>query len=115
MTLPTRLEPVLAALLTASEGSREVTLDAIGDAVGVLAVSFEDIGALLASLERAGRRVVGPEGARGAANLARVLPAARALAASLGRRPSLAELATHTGLGEEDVRHALALGRVMGR
>ena len=115
MLLPSRLGPILAKLLAASEGSREVTLDEVGEAIGVAAVSFEDVEALLGALEGAGRRVRGPEGARGVGNLRRVLPEARALATSLGRRPTLAELAARTGLSEDDVRHALALGRVMGR
>lgn len=109
------LASILAALLASSEGAGEVTLDEIGEAVGVTAVSLEDVDALLVALEGAGRRVSGPQGARGVGNLRRVLPEARALAASLGRRPTLAELAARTGLSEEEVRHALALGRVMGR
>ena len=78
-------------------------------------VSTDDVDALLTALEEAGREVAGPEGARGVKNLQRVIPAARALAVSLGRPPTLAELAAQTGLSEEDVRHALALGRVLGR
>jgi len=113
--LPPRLEPVLARLLADSEGSRKVTLDDVGEAIGVAAVSTDDVDALLTALEKAGRAVVGPEGARGVGNLRRVLPAARALAASLGRAPTPAELAQKTGLSEDDVRHALALGQVMGR
>jgi hypothetical protein len=113
--LPPALAPVLARLLADSEGTRKVTLDDVGEAIGIIAVSTDDVDALLTALEKAGRTVVGPVGARGVQNLRRVLPAARALAASLGRPPSLAELAEKTGLSEDDVRHALALGRVMGR
>jgi uncharacterized protein YidB (DUF937 family) len=106
---------VLARLLADSAGTRKVTLDEIGEAIGVIAVSTDDVDALITALEKAGRAVVGPEGARGVGNLQRVLPVARALAASLGRAPSVTELAEKTGLSEEDVRNALALGRVMGR
>ncbi|MGO9712836.1 MAG: sigma-70 domain-containing protein [Polyangiaceae bacterium] len=113
--LPPKLEPVLARLLAQSDRVRRVTLDAVGEAIGVVAVSTDDVDVLLGALEAAGCEVVGPEGARGVANLRRVLPAARALAATLGRPPTLAELSKQTGLSEEDVRHALALGRVMGR
>ena len=109
------LAPVLARLLADSERTRRVTLDELGEAIGVIAVSIDDVDALLTALEAQGREVVGPEGARGVGNLQQVLPAARALAASLGRRPTLAELIEKTGLNEADVRHALALGRVMGR
>lgn len=109
------LARVLARLLVASERTRKVTLDEVGEAVGVLPVSTDEVDALLTALEKAGRTVVGPEGARGVGNLQRVLPAARELAARLGRRPTLAELTEKTGLSEDEVRHALALGRVMGR
>jgi hypothetical protein len=115
MSLPPKLAPVLARLLADSESSRRVTLDEVGEAVGVVAVSTDDVDALLAALEAAGRETVGPEGARGVENLRRVLPAARGLAASLGRPPTLGELVRQTGLSEDEVRHALALGRVMGR
>jgi hypothetical protein len=113
--VPPKLQPALARLLADSEASLRVTLDEVGEAAGVVAVSTDDADALLAALEAAGRVIVGPEGQRGVGNLQRVLPAARALAASLGRAPTLAELAQETGLSEDDVRHALALGRVMGR
>jgi hypothetical protein len=113
--LPSKLAPVVERLLADSAASRRVTLDEVGEAIGVVAVSTDDVDALLGALERAGREIVGPEGARGVKNLQRVIPAARALAGSLGRAPTLAELAMETGFSEEDVRHALALGRVMGR
>jgi hypothetical protein len=113
--LPPKLVAVAARLIAQSEASKQVTLDAIGEAIGVVAVSTDDVDVLLTWLEHAGRQVVGPEGARGVGNLQRVMPAARALATRLGRAPSLAELAAETGLAEADVRHALALGRVMGR
>jgi DNA-directed RNA polymerase sigma subunit (sigma70/sigma32) len=114
-TLPTKLAPILARLLAESADSRQVTLDEVGEAIGVLAVSTDDVDALLAALEKEGRQVKGPEGQRGVGNLRKVLPAARALTGSLGRAPTPAELAELTGLSEDDVRHALALGRVMGR
>ncbi len=113
--LPPRLVAVAARLIAESEDSKRVTLDAIGEAIGVVAVSTDDVDTLLTWLERAGREVVGPEGARGVGNLQRVMPAARALATRLGRAPTLAELVAETGLAEQDVRHALALGRVMAR
>jgi hypothetical protein len=113
--LPAKLEPIFAHLLSNSADSRRLTLDEVGEAIGVVAVSTDDVDVLLAALEKEGREVVGPEGARGVGNLRQVLPAARALTRSLGRAPTFAELAKQTGLSEDDVRHALALGRVMGR
>jgi hypothetical protein len=113
--VPAKLAAVLETLLAASATTKVVTLDSIGEAIGVVAVSTDDVDALITALEGAGRRVAGPEGQRGVGNLQRVLPAARALAGRLGRAPTLAEIAVETGIGEDDVRHALALGRVMGR
>jgi hypothetical protein len=113
--LPPKLAPVLEALKASSATSMTVSLDAMGEAIGLVPVSTDDVDALMKALEDAGRRIVGPEGARGVGNLRRVIPAARALTAKLGRKPTLTELAAETGIGEEDVRHALALGRVMGR
>jgi hypothetical protein len=109
------LRAVVQALLARSADTRQITLDAIGEAIGTLAVSTDDVDAVMAALEAEGRAIVGPEGARGASTLQRVIPAARALAASLGRKPTLDEIAAATGIDVEDVRHALALGSVMGR
>jgi hypothetical protein len=115
--VPPKLSVVATTLLerAARSGSKEISLDAIGEAIGVVPVSTEDVDALMAVLEGAGLRVAGPEGQRGVQNLQRIIPAARALAGRLGRAATLAELAAETGLAEEDVRHALALGSVMGR
>jgi hypothetical protein len=115
MDLPPRLAPIVQALLRASTDSREVSLDAIGDAIGVVAVSTDDVDAIMTALEQEGRRVVGPEGQRGERNLRVVLAGVRALTASLGRKPTLREIVAHTSLSEADVRHALSLGSVMGR
>jgi hypothetical protein len=113
--LPPKLVAVAEKLLASSAESKTISLDAMGGAIDLVPVSTEDVDALMSALEAAGRRIVGPEGARGAGNLRRVLPAARALTAKLGRSPTLAEIAAETGIGADDVRHALALGRVMGR
>jgi hypothetical protein len=115
MALRPRLEPIAKALLDASQWSMSITIDAIGDAIGTVAVSTDDVDALLDVLERAGRAIVAPEGQRGVANLQKVLAAVRELAARGGKKPTIPEIAAHTGIGETDVRHALALGRVMGR
>lgn len=113
--LPPKLAPIAATLIASSAASMTVSLDAMGEAIGLVPVSTDEVDALMTALENAGRRIVGPEGARGVGNLRRVIPAARALAATLGRKPTLGEIAAETGIGEDDVRHALALGRVMGR
>jgi len=103
------------ALLEASAETRAISLDAVGEAIGTRAVAPDEIEALLASLEASGRTILGPEGGGGEARLKAVLTAARALGPELGRKPTIAEIATRAGLSEEQVRHALALARVMQR
>lgn len=109
------LEDVVEVLLAASERSREVSLDAIGDAIGARAVSPDDVDAIMRALEAKDRRVVGPEGGGGEARLARVIDAARALKGELGRAATASEIAVRSGLSLDEVRHALALARVMQR
>jgi hypothetical protein len=92
-----------------------VTLDAIGDAIGVLTVSQDEIDEIMHAIERAGRRVVGPEGARNEATLRTVLDVARVLRAETGKAPTPGQIAARAGLEEERVRHALALARVMSK
>jgi hypothetical protein len=109
------IESVLIALLQASEVSREVSLDGIGEAFGTLAVTAEEIDQLLTDLEDRGRRVVGPSGGGGESRLKTVIAAARALEGELGRKARPAEIAARAGITEEQVRHALALARVIAR
>jgi len=106
---------VLEALLQASEDGGEITLDAIGDAIGVRAITPEEIDALMTALEAKGRRIAGPEGGGGEERLRAVVTAARALGPELGRKPTLAEIAARSGLSPLEVRHALALLQVMQR
>jgi uncharacterized protein YidB (DUF937 family) len=113
--LPPKLEKVAAALLAASAESKTISIDSIGGAIGLVPVSADDIEALMATLEEAGRAVIGPEGARGVGMLRLVIPAARELTAALGRKPTVPEIAARTGYNEDEVRQALALARVMGR
>ena len=109
------LASVVAKLLAESERSREVTLDAIGDAIGTRAASAEDVDGILRELESHGRRIVGPEGGSGEAHLKTVLLTARSLVAELGRKPTIAEISERAAMPEADVRHALFLSRIMQR
>ncbi len=111
---------VLEELLAESEkeGAGDITLDRFAGAVGVLAVTPEEIDALLAAVEARGVRVVAPESCGvgdGAQRLKLVIAAARRLGVELGRKPRPAEIAAAAGLTEEEVRLALRLGQVMGR
>lgn len=109
------LQAVVDALLLASERSKTVTLDAIGEAIGTKAVGTEEVDAIVSALEARGRKVLAPEGQRGEGHLRDVIAAARALKSELGRTPSAKEIAARSGLDERDVRHALELAKVMQR
>ncbi len=111
----TGLRAELAAIVGRLAASGEVTLDALGEAIGAMLISSEEIDLMISTLEARGVRVVGPEGGGGEAHLRVVVTTARALVAELGRRPTSAEIAARSGLALDDVRHALALARVMQR
>jgi hypothetical protein len=113
--LRTELGPVLTTLLEMSEASMRVELDAIGTAIGSMAVSTDDIDALMRELERRGREIVAPSGGGAEQSLGRVVAAARRLKSALTRRPTLAEVAEEAKLSSEQVLIALALLRVMQR
>ena len=109
------LQAVVDALLLASERSKTVTLDAIGEAIGTKAVGTPEVDAIVTALEARGRRILAPEGQRGESYLRDVIAAARALKNELGRTPTPAEIAARSGLDERDVRHALELAKIMQR
>jgi hypothetical protein len=109
------LKRIVDVLLQRSRDSGQVSLDAIGEAVGVLAISTVEVDAMLEALESAGRAVVGAGELSGEASLRAVVTSIRALSGSLGRRPNHTEIANHAGLTLEQVRHALFLARIMQR
>jgi hypothetical protein len=109
------VEAALKALLDASADTGEVTLDEMGEALGTHAISTDDVDAIMQALEKAGRRVMGPEGGGGEDRLRVVVTTARALVAELGRKPSVNEIAQRSGLTVDEVRQALALSQVMQR
>ena len=113
------LRAIVDTLIVASERSREVTIDAIGNAIGVLSVSSQEVDEMITVLERANRRVVGkvndPATGSGENHLKAVVAAARALGPALGRKPTAAEIATHAGITADEVRHALSLLEIMQR
>lgn len=114
-TLRHDLAAVVEALVGSSKDGRKVSLDQIGDAIGTKAVSTDEIELVFATLEARGVEITGPEGGGGEERLRQVVASARTLAGSLGRRATIAEIAADAGLTELEVRHALALARVMQR
>ena len=113
--LRAELRMVVNRLLVASEKSREVSLDEIGEALGTLSASYTEIEAMIVLLEAKRRRVAAPAGGDGEAHLGRVVSAAKTLSARLGRRPNVTEIASLAGLSVEQVKHALVLARIMQR
>ncbi|HEU4407831.1 MAG TPA: sigma-70 domain-containing protein [Polyangiaceae bacterium] len=109
------IREALGLLLAQSAPGAELTLDAVGDALGDRAVTPDEIGWLLDELEAAGRRVGGAPGASALTALNGVLASARALRNELGRPARVDELAARSGLSEAEVRRALLFARVMGR
>ena len=115
MTDRPEVRAVIHALLAASEDSRRVPLDAIGDALGAQAFTQAEIERVVDALEAAGRAVIGPAPGALASDLRAVLVAARAFAGRTGRNATVDELAAETGLPADAVRAALGLARVLGR
>ena len=109
------LQAVLDALLAESKTTSEVSLDALGEALGTHAISTDDVDEIMQALENAGRKVIGPEGGGGEDRLKVVVTTARALVAELGRKPRVEEIAQRSGLSVDEVRQALALSQVMQR
>lgn len=114
--LSTWKRPIAAGIvekLLAGRGA-VLSLDAVAEAIGAAAVTFEDIEAVFVGLEAAGRRVESAPNDPPAA-LAKVLTSARSFSAVSGRRPTLAEIAEHSGLSLGEVRFALLYARVLVR
>src|SRR4051794_19715127 len=119
MTRPREMRPplqaALDALLARNAAKRHVTLDEIGDALGTMAVTTDEIDAFMTELENAGFSLDSPPGPKGEETLRTVLEVARALRAETGRNPSALEISARAGIPLEHVQHALALARVMSR
>lgn len=109
----TNLAEIIARLL--ARDGQVIELDTIGDEIGELAVSVDDIDRIITALEADGRLVGTPQPVAASADLGRVLQAARSLRASLGRTPTAPEIAAHAELELSSVRSALLFVRVVQR
>ena len=109
------LQAIVDALLAESKATREVSLDAIGEAIGARTVSAVEIDAMITALEKAGRTLHSPQGGEGEKHLKAVVAAARSLAPELGRKATASEIAERAGVTIIEVHHALALLKVMQR
>ena len=115
MALRRELRAIADGLLASSVDSRDVTLDAIGQAIGARAITPVEIDELIGTLEAAGRSITGPQGGAGEDRLKATVAAVRVLRPELGRAPTPAEIAVKAGLSEDEVRHGLTLLKVMQR
>lgn len=115
MTAAFDITKIVSALLAAHPKGAIVPLDAIGDAVGTQGVTPDDIERIFSELEREGRAVGTVAGGHGEDNLKKVVAAARDLRNAGTKSPTTHQIAERAGLGETDVRFALALLRVMQR
>jgi hypothetical protein len=91
-----------------------VTLDEVAEAIGAAAITMPEIEAIFDALEAAGHPVAA-EPRDPPAALTQVLATARSFSAISGRRPSLPEIAQHSGLSLGEVRFALLYARVLVR
>ena len=111
------LQEIVEQLLreSAAQGSEQISLDQIGDAIGARAVSTADVDLMIEALEAVGRVVAAGDKPRGEQHLHSVIRSIRELNAQLGRRPTQTEIAEHAGLTQSEVSHALQLARIMQR
>ena len=110
------MRPAVAVILQSLLARDEHALwgGGIGDAIGTMAITPDEIEELFSALEAAGRQVE-----RTTLNvrehLAVVLREARRLRQLLNAAPSVESIAAATGLGESAVRAALLYASVLGR
>lgn len=109
------LQALVETLLHTHADVGEVSLDAVGEAIGSRAVSQDEIDAIFSALEARGCHVAAATDGRTEERLLQVVAAARALAAELGKRPSVAQIAERSGLSEPQVRGALSLAKIIQR
>ncbi|MEO6602241.1 MAG: hypothetical protein ABIQ16_20335 [Polyangiaceae bacterium] len=115
MLTPTA-QDILDLLLQETISAEVVSLDRVAEAIGAAAVTMQDIEAILDALEAHGRRVDSKSEFKDPpAALAQVLKSVRSFSAVTGRRPTLPEIAQHSGLSVGEVRFALLYARVLVR
>jgi hypothetical protein len=105
---------IVGRLLTGRPSQVRISLDEVAEAIGAEPVTMAEIEAIFDSLEAAGHAVEA-EPKNPPAALAKVLSTVRSFSAISGRRPSLPEIAEHSGLSPGEVRFALLYARVLVR
>lgn len=102
-------------LVARSKAEGFVDIDDFAEGLAPLALTIEAIEIAIDLFEARGGVLRAPAGGGGPERLKTVLETARTLAQRLGRVPTVAEIAESSKMDVALVRHALALGRVMGR
>lgn len=109
------VEALVAELVARSRSEQGLDIDQFSDQVAALSVITFEIEELMNAYEAGGGILHAPSGGGNMKRLMTVLASARSLTSVLGRRPTVIEIAEHAKLDVIQVRHALAVGRVMGR
>src|SRR5258708_39849416 len=102
------LQEIFDAIMAAHPDG--LSLNLLSEELADKPVTYADIEEIIGALEEVGVDLEGPEPTARPEELARVLTAARALAAETGRRPSPEEIADRTGLTAAAGRRPLRLG-----
>jgi biotin operon repressor len=106
------VQAVLEHLL--ARGETILSIDSIGEAIGGMAISQEEIEQLLDQLERAGKTIAMND-PKLRENLRPVIEQARLLKQASGANPSVSEIAAATHLSVAEVRTALLYASTLGR
>ncbi|WP_438023096.1 sigma-70 domain-containing protein [Sorangium sp. So ce233] len=101
------IDDMIQELLTRHRPSGRVDLNDIAEVIDRRAVSYEEVEHIIDRLESEGLRVAEPLDPGDVEVLRAVLESARRLAAELGRRPTIGEIALACGHAPHAVRRAL--------
>ena len=112
MPLRPELQAIFDELMKAHPDG--LTLDELSDETWNRPLSYADIDELIGALEEAGVDLDSAGPPPRPDELVQVLATARALAQETGKRPTVDEIATRSGLNATVVRRALRLGRSIG-
>jgi hypothetical protein len=112
--MPLRPELVAVVESVVASGASRISLDALSEAIGAMAIALEEIELLISEIESRGI-TVGDDAPPAMTHLPQVLGAARTLRAEFGRTPTSSEIAERSGLRVEEVRVALFAVTILQR
>jgi hypothetical protein len=110
-----RAELMLVARALEALETDVLSLDHVGDAIGTLRITPDEIDELFAWLEAQGRVIGDPVGRGSLELLGEVLGLARQLRAELGRTPRPEEIVARSSLSAAAVQRALWFARILQR